>query len=379
MVGMALCATWLWCCWCQFPTHHLLNDMRVAASVGLHRGFSPYSTAGTGLATTWIYGPVPLYLLWPAGWARTAAGALEVAGALSLGLVVLGVAVGCASIRGPRSSRLAAALVTLLVWPHFSLVLFSAEHAVVALGLVGTVLMSRGRGNGAALCAALALASKQTALGIGLAQVTWLLFVIGPREAARHFGRWALFSGALALTFWITFGFAGLWHTAVEVPSRLPWTAASDLWGHAESHHTYLLSCVGLPCMGFVCWRRLFWRRTSPLLLPSLTYVFLMPLALATFFKIGGAVSALEVVFVWVTPVLAVLAASLARLSRWAALAGALTIVALASWRLAAPLPVKPDTEAYREADYLARRAPGACWFPLNPLVTLYSEGAVLP
>src|SRR5687768_7783518 len=43
-------------------------------------------------------------------------------------------------------------------------------------------------------------------------------------------------------------------------------------------------------------------------------------------------------------------------------------------WLQIARLPVLPAVQAYREAAYLANRLPERIWFPLHPLVTLYSD-----
>ena len=81
--ALVLSAVWLWCCWCSFPGIPW-NDTRVAPAVALHKGISIYSLANSGPVSTWIYGPLPLLVMWPAGLASNATRAIEVAGAMAL-------------------------------------------------------------------------------------------------------------------------------------------------------------------------------------------------------------------------------------------------------------------------------------------------------
>jgi hypothetical protein len=374
LLWLALCvaallgAIWLWCCWCAFPTSacRVFNDLRTAASVGLHLGFSPYSTENAGQITTWIYGPVPLYVLWPAGWARTAAGALEVAGAINLGLIVFGVVAACLHYGG-RTSWISAVLVSLFAWPVYTLNTLSSEHVVFAAGMAGMVLMDKGHRRGAALCAVLALFTKQTAFGVGLAQIVWLLVAEGWPAALRHMGRLAAIGAALACLFLVRFHPANLWQCMFVVPGGLPWTP--NLRWQLVDGGPYLLAAVAVAVSAaMTC------RKGNRLALPALTYLCLFPLAVATDFKFGGSYGAFDVAFLWLAPALAL---GLGRLgARWPStvLAGALVAAALGCWRLTREsLDVRPDVEMYREADYLAKG--GHVWFPLNPLVTLYSEG----
>ena len=366
LLAIVFCAVWLWSCWCRFPTHHLLNDMRTAASVGLHLGFSPYSTEGAGQITTWIYGPVPLYALWPAGWAATAAGAIEVAGALNIGFIVFTVIVACTHYSRGWLAGLCAGLATMLIWPYYSLNMFSAEHVLILFGMAGMILTERGRLWPAACCAALALFSKQTAIGVALAQLLWLWANGGLPAALRHLGRQLFFGVILAIVFAIIFGPASLWHSMFVVPGGLRWTPNLRWQLVDDARHLVTALAVAVGAVA-TC------RKTNRLMLPALTYLCLLPLALAGFFKVGGGISAFDVEFLWLAPALAI---GLDRLldRRTAFALVALTLAALAFHRImACPVSVKPEVEHYREAVYLTKG--GHVWFPLNPLVTLYSEG----
>jgi hypothetical protein len=344
--------------------------MRTAASVGLHLGFSPYSTESAGRVTTWIYGPVPLYALWPAGWAGTAAGAMEAAGALNIGFVVLAVAVACAHYGVGRLAGLCAGLTSILIWPYYPLNMFSAEHVLILFGMAGMILTERGRLWPAALCAALAVWSKQTAVGVALAQLIWLWANEGAGASLRHLGRQLLFGVILAIGFAIIFGPASLWHSMVVVPAGLRWTP--DLRWQLVDDGPHLLAAVALAAGAVATCRR-----NHRLMLPSLTYLCLLPLALAGFFKVGGGIPAFDVEFLWLSPALAVILSRLAHRRTIFALA-ALAVAVAGFYRVTAyPTSVRPEVEHYREAVYLANG--GHAWFPLNPLVTLYSEGRYYP
>ncbi len=361
----AFCATWLWLCWCKSPVHHLLNDMRTAASVELHLGFSPYSTETTGLVTTWIYGPVPLYALWPAGWAGTAAGAIEAAGALNIGFIVFTVIVACTHYSRSWLTGLCAGLATILVWPYYSLNMFSAEHVLILFGMAGMVLTEKGKLWPAALCAALAVWSKQTAVGVALAQLFWLYGRGGFAASLRHLGRQLLFGAALGCVFVATFGAESLWHSMFVVPGGLRWTP--DLRWQLVDDGPHLLAAVALAIgAAFTC-------RRGRLALPALTYLCLLPPAAASFFKVGGGITAFDVEFLWLAPAIAVgLDRLLSRRTVFALTA--LAVAAAGFHRVTAfPASVRPEVEHYREAVYLAKD--GHVWFPMNPLITLYSEG----
>jgi len=102
ILGLAglLTAIWLWSCWCSFPSNPW-NDIRVAPALALSRGISIYTPADAGPVSTWVYGPLPLLVLAPAGLASTAAGAIQVAGAIHILLRVLVVVLVC--LLWPRS------------------------------------------------------------------------------------------------------------------------------------------------------------------------------------------------------------------------------------------------------------------------------------
>src|SRR5262249_19697585 len=57
-------------------------------------------------------------------------------------------------------------------------------------------------------------------------------------------------------------------------------------------------------------------------------------------------------------------------------LAGGLIAATLGSWRVLHEdfLPLRPQVEIYREANRISAQSPAGIWFPLHPLVTLYTD-----
>src|SRR5689334_9752881 len=103
-VGAMMAGIWLWSCWCSFPGIPW-NDIRVAPSVALTRAISIYGTEGVGPISTWIYGPAPLLVLSPAGFAPSAIGAILSAGAIHVALTALGLAFVVLRWPAPSASK----------------------------------------------------------------------------------------------------------------------------------------------------------------------------------------------------------------------------------------------------------------------------------
>ena len=383
--ALVLSAVWLWCCWCSFPGIPW-NDIRVAPAVALHKGISIYSLANSGPVSTWIYGPLPLLVMWPAGLASNATGAIEVAGAIHILLRVATLILTCclwpASSRPASRSqdwqtRLAVSLLCVLLVRNQTsgYIVYSADAPGIAFGLLALLALAKKYPWLAAVCAVAAAACKQTLLGVGLAQVVWLYAAVSPRAATHQIGR-LLATGCIGAMLAVGyFGWAGLWHTMIDVPRGFPWAALPE---RIEAHLPYLLLHVFLPVAVMVIWRRFFLSRHSPILLPCLAFFCTLPLSLAGFFKIGGNVNSLHGFWLWFPPTLIALTtgATFGRLRRNGNLILAMGAMALASlWLQISRLPVLPNVQAYREGTYLAARMPEKIWFPLHPLVTLYSDG----
>jgi hypothetical protein len=351
----------------------------------MRSGQTPYPEIEGGALTTWIYGPVPLLLNLPATLATDAVTAIFVAGVINLLSVIVPVALGVAALasRGIVITRLDRAWVFLLVlalWPNTSLHYIQADNAALAFGLLSNLLLAR---NGvdhrpslwlAALCAALAVWSKQTAIGLVLAQLLWLAFT-GGRNLAVRYAAMALTCGVtLAVLFIARFGFDGLWLNLVKIPSRLPPT--TNFPGRTVSLLPHLIVDVVVPAIGLFVFRRTVWRRDSSWLLPALTWCCLLPTALTSAYKIGGASNSLNVFLYLAVPAVAAFVSFLKRRSprRTAAWAAAASLAVVAHQMNTTPLlPMRPMTQHLYEAAYLARIHRDQIFFPWHPLATWFS------
>jgi hypothetical protein len=378
-------ALWLWVCWCLFPVSPW-NDVRLAPSFALARGVSFYPGGHTGAMTTWIYGPLPVLLWWPATWAASAAHAVLAAGAINLLIVAGAIAAVCAAWPAPADhplagpDRLLAAALAIALWPRAAFQYLQADNVAVALGLLALLVLVRAPGRrGRWVAAALAvagLACKQTSVGVALAQICWLGLTVGWREAGRHLGRClaaGLAAGALAVA---SFGWEPLRLNLVTVPGHLPWVGLP--WHRLAEHGPEFCVQLLAPALLMLGFRRRFLARDSVLLLPSLAWLWSLPAGGAAYFKIGGNLNSLQSFTYWLPPAL-LLGLALARGHRRAAflaaaagLAGA-AICSVRIWRIPS-VSFRPLVEHYREADQLARAFPHEIWFPWNPLVTLYRD-----
>ncbi|WP_414661028.1 hypothetical protein [Horticoccus sp. 23ND18S-11] len=382
-LAAGLLAIWLWSRYCRFPSVPW-NDMRLAPTIALAQGWPVYPTAHDGTVSTWMYGPLPVLFFWPASWASTAADAIMIAAGMNMALTLVPIALVCfawpAADHGTDTwlGRALAFLLCLAVWPelHYS-VLFS-DNLAVACGLVGNLLLVRARGQTglwlAALIATAAVACKQICLGIPLAQVIWLGVTIGPREALRHAGRCVVAGTVIAVAAIAIFGAPGLWHTLVAVPGRLGW--APDVAQRLRAVAPELLLHAGLPAFVMVAGRRAF---SQPrLLLPALAWICTLPLGLAGMMKVGGWTNSIHSFVLWTPAVLATLfTTSAPDTRRWTAyFTAAIAAAALTCGRVLheSDLTLRPQTSEYHVAAQLAARQHHAVWFPVHPLVTLYSD-----
>ena len=100
LLAVLAATVWLWVCWCLFPVS-VWNDVRLAPAFALARGAPLYPGETSDAVGTWIYGPLPALLLWPATWASSAASALLTAGALNLFFAVGAMSASCSNERAP--------------------------------------------------------------------------------------------------------------------------------------------------------------------------------------------------------------------------------------------------------------------------------------
>lgn len=383
--AVAVAGLWLWVCWCLFPLS-VWNDVRLAPSLALARGVSFYPGEHHGAVTTWIYGPLPVLFWWPAAWAHSAARALEVAGMINILSTVAAILAVCvwwpapAGVTLARRERLLAATLAIAIWPFASFQYLQADNLAIALGLVGNLLLvrrsSRAGRWGAALLAVAGLACKQTSVGVAAAQIVWLGWTVGPREAGRHLGR--CLAGGLLLGGWMlaAFDWPGMKMNLFTVPVHLPW--APNPSGRILDMAPQLIVHLVLPALILYLGRKRIWTRDSMLLLPSLTWLLALPTSAAAFMKFGGTLNSLQSLTYWLPPALLL---GIAATRSWRRPIEALAMAALAAAVLCGVrcvrvknFPLRPLTAHYRQAANLARQLPGQIWFPWNPLVTIYSE-----
>jgi hypothetical protein len=382
LVAATSLALWSWSRVCLFP-ENAWNDVRLAPTIALSRGLPVYPTAHQGVISTWTYGPLPLLFFWPASWSSTAAGAMEIAAMLNFLVVVVPMAIVCwrwPSVvgRGTTWARTAAFLFCLALWPQRSFDYHQSDNLAMACALLGNLVLIRStRTAHYWIAAALAVASvgcKQIAIGVPLAQLAWLAIVQGPRSAMHHAWRMIAVGLVLALLVVPVFGAVGLWFVLVQMPARFPWGQGIGAW--LVELAAQLGWQLGLPAL-VMAW---FWRSFGrpALLLPAIAWASALPIGITALLKQGGDLNSLHCALLWLPPVATVAACSLAshdsaRLS-WVASA---VVVLLAVNRTTSQsrLALRPQLDAYRTAETIARAYPNQVWFPWNPLVSLYGDG----
>ncbi len=379
----ALLAVWWWSHVCRFP-EMVWNDVRVAPAVALARGWPIYPTLEHGTINTWVYGPLPLILFRPAAWATNAENALLIAGLINLTLILGPLALVCFTWPVPDGAgdditrRFVAFLLSAALWPRESYAIVYADTAAIAFGLLANLLLIRANGASgrwlAAFFAVGAVACKQTALGIPLAQIVWLAASAGAGAAVRQAVRCAgagVVIGGLALA---TVNPPGLWFTAFTLPShyRMVTDLAERLYSVAPQLAVQVLAPAIILGGG---WRGIM---RSTLALPTLTWLCCLPFGVAALLQWGGRMNSMHSFWLWIAPaLLAVLHSGFSDRSRgFAIFVGAAVTAALSCLFVAAAptLPLRPQFAAYREAERLAESCPDQIWFPFHPLLTLFGD-----
>ena len=359
------------------------NDLRLAPVFMAAAGEPVYTLPGAGVLTTWMYGPVPLWLWSPSVIAPDVVSAVLVAGAVNL-LWTVG-ALGAACLFWPcsgatRADRLLAVALCMAVWPEPAFRFLQADNLVVAGGLVANLLLVRADGRhrllwGAALATVVALGSKQTAVSLLLAQLVWLGHTQGLAAVRAHALRTLALGVPLAGVALAQFGPRELWFGAITVPAALPWVEAplARLAGLAPILAAQWLAPAVLI---FALGRRLL-ALNPGLSLGIATFVCTLPFDTAGLLSTGGSTNNLHG-FQWLTPPLML---ALLVFSRWrstivpALIAGVVAVTVGARILHADQAPLVPATERLRAAEVLIRAAPGELWLPWSPLVTWFAEG----
>ena len=381
-LAVAATATWLWLCWCLFPERGW-NDVRLAPLFGLRLGLPLYAGTG-GPASTWMYGPLPLLLLWPATWAVDAGHALLIAGGINLAISLGAILAVCAFWPGEerelpsRVTRVSAALLALAIWPGATWQYLQADNSAIALGLLANLVLVRARSPlgwwAAAVLATAGLLCKQTSLSVPAAQLIWLGFTHGRGAARDHLLRLAAGGAAWSILFLLGNDLPATWFNLILTPGALPW--ADRPWQRLWDLSPFIAVHLGLPILAWPWLRRAM--SCGRLALPTWTWICAWLPGLASILKVGGTLNTLQGFPLWLPP--AMVAAGAALESRWTSrrtcAAAAMLAAGLCVWRIAllpAP-PWQPRLELYREAEQLAEAFPEQIWFPWHPLVTVFSE-----
>lgn len=378
IAGLALASMWLWVQWCRFPWSSW-NNVRLTPSFMLAAGEPVYTAPSSGVIGTWMYGPVPVWLLLPATWMQDLVSATLVAGALNILFQVAAIILVCAfwpSARRDPWVRLASCGLVFAVWPGAAWQFIQADNFAVALGLLSSLALLRSPRSPlaswmAAIAAAAALGCKQTSVGIPLAQLAWLASTHGPRAVLYHALRMIAAGAAIAVLALALFDPIGLWDTLVRVPGSLPWT--DQPFTRATALATLLVVHLLVPAAIFLALRS----ENDPVCARGLAlwlWLASLPLGLMSLMKVGGTINSLQGLQ------LALPALALSLCERFSARPRAFFFLPflgaslLALRALETGVPAGPQTTHLRQGVALARAQPGVIWFPWHPLITYFSE-----
>jgi hypothetical protein len=384
ILGMAAVGLWLWGCFCMFSAGGW-NAIRLAPSFMWRAGVDPYPGPLAGPVTTWIYGPLPILVQWPATLAHNVVTALMVSGVINLLLAVIplaGVVQTQATPGTPMATRAWALLLALACWPAVNLIFCLADNTAMACGLIvvalvaGTGPRDHARLWAAAATATLALWSKQTEFGPVLGQIAYLGFRYGGRAAAAQALRTAATGGLFGLVFCGLFGAEGLVYNMFVIPAALPFINPASKLEQYPPYFNYALTYVAGPVLLIVLQAKRLFHREHPALAPVLVFACSIPFNLAGFLTIGGNTNSLHGAVYLLPAACLWLAAHRPGPGGWPwpaplVLAAALAVQVAGQW----PLPMRPQLTGLRQGAALARQFPGQVYFPWNPLLTYFSEG----
>ena len=386
MVVIGVC---LWTAWCQFPFFPW-NDARLAPAFALRLGINPYPLIGGGPLSTWIYGPVGIFINLPATWATSAEWALHIASLINFlvlicPLVVIFFTATALGNQVPELRWFALALSILLI-PQPNFVFQVADHIAVAFGIFSNWWLAKPSklqhshyAIAAAFCC-LAIWSKQITLFLVPAQLVYLVQV-GQRDAIVKYVLWLALWGFLALAiFASSFGWENLWLNLVVIPERLPW--ADDFIARLIRRRWPLIAQIALPIIGLTFLRiKKIWPGSKTeggrfFQLSVMAYATMLPIGLTGFAKIGGDTNLLHswdyllpgTILVWLE------SATFSPTTGIRMIAAAVVAVCLHFTDLLS-LPSKPLTRHFEHASRLAAAHPHEIWFPRNPVITYYADG----
>lgn len=385
-LAVAVAVVWLWINFCRFPASSW-NDIRLVPVFMAAAGESVYTLPDAGVITTWMYGPVPLWLWSPAVYGSSAISALLIADFVNLTLTVIAIALTCAywPVRGiSRTSPWLAFGATIAVWPDHAFRFLQADNIAIAFGLFAHLLLitsSResisSRSWIAAAATAIAMACKQTALGILIAQLIWLAFAYDRRTMFIYLARTLVIGGILACIAIWQFGFDNLWFGMLSIAANLPW--AETPGARIMELAPILLVQWGAPLFAIIVIGKRLFTKSHPLQLPLLAWLCCLPLGIFGLLTTGGSTNNMQSFHLVAAPLLLVgMSACSRRFDYFYYPLTSALIVGIIGLRIlqANIAPIRPSLTKIEEATALQAAYPQQIWLPWNPLVSYFEDNA---
>jgi hypothetical protein len=383
-LAVAISVCWLWINFCRFPASSW-NDIRLVPTFMAATGEPVYTPPGTGVITTWMYGPVPLWLWSPAVLGTDPVSALLIADGLNLLMTLAAIGLTCAYWPGKGVTRVQRGMTlaaVIALWPDHAFRFLQADNPAVALGLIANLLLFTDRlptGNKrawlAALCTALALGCKQNTLGLLAAQLLWLLWAFDWKTSLAQLVRTLICGGILTAIAAQQFGLHELWFGTVGIASTLPFV--EDGWGRMRELSPILAIQWGLPLLAIGVVGKKLRAAQHPLSLPMLAWWTSLPLGILGLLSTGGSTNNLQGFhFVIIAVILSFIVWSARRLRQFYLPLMCIAVASVICARIltADRSPWRPVTQNVERAIELQATLPDQIWLPWNPLVTYYGD-----
>jgi len=344
-----------------------------------------YTLPGTGVLTTWMYGPIPIWIWAPALWGNSAVSALLIADAVNLGISVIMIALTCAYwpiVKISRVTRWLTFAGVIAIWPDHTFRFLQADNLAIACALLGNLLLVTSTASNrnrrlwiVAATTAIALGCKQNSLGILGAQIVWLTLEMDRRTAAIFLARTLLIGAFLATIAIWQFGWAELWFGVVTIAGQLPWVAepTQRLLDIAPQ----LLVHWGLPLAACLVIGKKLLTSSHPLRLPFIAFLFSLPLGIIGLLSTGGSLNNLQGLHLIVIPLMLIaLHHGVSGLKHFYRPLTYAFIVGIFSLRIlsADHAPILPNLRNVDTAIALQSDHPSQLWLPWNPLVSYFAE-----
>lgn len=378
----------IWSALCTTPRLDW-NSARLMPAFVLAAGGKIYFPPATGPALGWIYGPVMPALMTPATLFPTITSTMLAAACINAALLFAPLLCGVNAVarRAGLAARERAWLLVacaggalVVPWIANSLIYLTADNVVVGLVLWSCVCLAHATENSrhawcAALLAALAVWTKQLAIGVPAAQLLWLAWSAGPRAAVRHAGRLLIAGVAFAAIAVAIFGFEELRYNLWTVPSHHPLKGGAGFW--FAQLGSLALACLPWAAVFALARRRGVAPSGAATLLAVVAFVQL-PLGALGASKVGGGENSFHAIYYFAAAAWLELAAASGAIAQWlrqrvvvvgsvASLGGLLCVVSVTGWRLTPAVQLDASVA-------LAEVHPGEIYFPRNPLVTWWTE-----